>query len=444
MATYNKGTGNAGTLRQIITYTRNISARTVTFHVEFWILCSDGQTNVGSIGWTGTTAGTAVSGSVSLPAGFGSKKVAEYDLAPRSVQSNGFLSTANSRFIFAIPSTGTSGLGGPTSFTVDVDVPKIEYPAPSTPALPSGSSPSAGRATFSWSKPSGTVTGYRVWYWIAGVWTGVSQTGTSITLTGDPGDTISVQVAAYNDDNQSAMSGKRSVVTKAGAPSAPGRPSVSSSSAGAWAASWSAPSNTGGKPITGYNGRWRVNGGSWQTFSTTGRTAADSGNPPGATVEVQIQAENADAVSAWSSTGSVVMKAAAPSAPAKPTLASPLPGAWEASWSAPSSTGGKTLTGYIGRYRVDSGAWTTFTTSGTTAHASGPPGSQLDVQIAAKNADATGPWSATATITLKAAAYVGKGGSYPSAVGVYVGKSGAYPAAAGVYVGKSGSFVPAK
>lgn len=308
MTTYNKPTGSAGTLRQIITYTQNVSARTVDFHVEFWILCSDGATTVGSLPWSGTVAGTNVSGSVGLPAGFGSKKVAEYNVT-RAVQSDGYLSTVNSRFVFAIGDSGTSGLGGPTSFTQDVAVPKIEWPAPATPATPSMSSPFAGRVVASWSKPAGRVTYYRLWYWVNGVWAALNTSDLSYTFDVAPGDTVAVQVFAGNEDNLSAGSGTGTITAKENPASTPTGLAVARVSDTQHTLSWTRTSTYTSVVI-----QRSTNGGAWQQVGVASGNAAtytDTTTVANRKYQYRVAGVSAGGQSGWSNTVTVYTTPAA-------------------------------------------------------------------------------------------------------------------------------------
>lgn len=106
-----KPTGNSGTLR--ITDTGSA--------VEFWILCSDPATRVGSLPWSGIVNGQNVNGAIALPAGFGSRLVASYPVS------------TNQTVSFSIAKSGTSGLGGPSSVAMAISRQTVP-PAPTTVA----------------------------------------------------------------------------------------------------------------------------------------------------------------------------------------------------------------------------------------------------------------------------------------------------------------------
>ncbi len=111
MVDYDKSTGSAGTLR--IRDTGSI--------VEFWILCSDPSTNVGSLSWSGTINGVGVGGTVSLGAGFGAQLIDSWVISSTQVVA------------FNIGASGTSGLGGPTSHSATIS----RGPSATVPPAPS-------------------------------------------------------------------------------------------------------------------------------------------------------------------------------------------------------------------------------------------------------------------------------------------------------------------
>ena len=99
MANYDKKTGDYGTLRII----HNEDAARVTFQ----ILCSWPTTSTGPLSWTAKVNGTTHTGTVTLPAGFGTK----------SVLSGVDLNPGTQTLEFSIGASGTQGLGGPTTLT---------------------------------------------------------------------------------------------------------------------------------------------------------------------------------------------------------------------------------------------------------------------------------------------------------------------------------------
>lgn len=98
MPDYDRSTGSAGTLR----------IRDTGSSVEFYIGCSDPATNSGSIPWSASVNGASVGGAVSFPAGSGWRLVAAYPV------------TTAQTVTFSIGSSGTMGIGGPTSHSAAI------------------------------------------------------------------------------------------------------------------------------------------------------------------------------------------------------------------------------------------------------------------------------------------------------------------------------------
>jgi hypothetical protein len=113
MTDYNRAVGNAGTM----------TIRDDGATVSFIIACGDGATNVGSYSWSGVVNGVPVGGSVSLPAGFGSRVLGSWGV-----------STAQ-RVTFHQNATGTSGLGGAADHAADIPRAPVNV-LPSQPPLP--------------------------------------------------------------------------------------------------------------------------------------------------------------------------------------------------------------------------------------------------------------------------------------------------------------------
>lgn len=109
MVDYNKAIGSAGTM----------TIRDDGGTVSFIIACADGATTVGSYSWSGVVNGAGVGGTISLPAGFGSRVLGSW--AVSTTQTVSFHQNA----------TGTSGLGGAADHSANINR------APTTPVLPS-------------------------------------------------------------------------------------------------------------------------------------------------------------------------------------------------------------------------------------------------------------------------------------------------------------------
>jgi hypothetical protein len=176
-------------------------------------------------------------------------------------------------------------------------------------------------------------------------------------------------------------------------PSTPAKPTVVSNAVGAFTATWTKPSGT----ITGYDLRYRVDGGAWVTKSTTSLSMTVSGLTPGGLVEVQVRAKNAGGVGAYSSSATATMDANAPSAPATPTMSSVTTTSAVASWTAPAD-GGSPLTGYDVQWNTaQSETGATTASQGTTTTKtldSLTPGTGYFVRVRGKSAAGDGAWSA--------------------------------------------------
>ncbi len=133
----------------------------------------------------------------------------------------------------------------------------------------------------------------------------------------------------------------------------PGAPSLNSASAGvnSVSLSWSAPSNNGGASITGYSiYRSTTAGGEGTTaYATVGNVTSytDSAATAGATYYYTVAATNSVGTGSQSNERSATPLAAA-TVPGAPTLNSATGGinSVALSWSAPTNTGGASVTGY--------------------------------------------------------------------------------------------------
>ena len=270
--------------------------------------------------------------------------------------------------------------------------------------------PGNGSLGVSWSAVDGngsSITDYDVEYRVLGTstWTfhphASTNTNTTIgSLTN--GTTYEVKASSRNSLGTSLDS--PIVTATVGAPGRPAAPTLSSGNA-SLAATWTAPSTTGGSNIDDYDVRYRAEiSSTWtETADTTDSTTTSAtltGLKNGATYLVQVRAGNTRASDVkadgqWSP--AAAMKPGLPAKPAAPTL-----GAGNASlsvtWTAPSANGG-TLSGFKVQYKLATdSAWTshTFTSSGTTTTTTITGltnDSAYNVQVAATNEHGDGPWS---------------------------------------------------
>ena len=247
-----------------------------------------------------------------------------------------------------------------------------------------------------------------------GIWSSGALRYTVSSLTN--GVDYDVQVRAVNAVGNGSWSG-----AGAGKPlTTPSPPTVDSVTPGdeTLTVSWSAPSDTGGSEVTGYDLRhirsdapskaeanWTVRDGVW----TSGALQyALSGLTNGVRYDVQVRAVNEAGNGRWSGAVSGTPQ----TIPAAPTINSVTPGdeTLTIDWSAPADTGGSTVEGYDLRHirsdatdkaddnwAVRDGIWS----SGALEYAlSGlANGVRYDVQLRAVTGAGNGPWSAAASAT---------------------------------------------
>ena len=232
----------------------------------------------------------------------------------------------------------------------------------------------------SWTAPTDTsgddITGYQIQFSnfdkAAGTWAAwvelEATTGNDKTTYTDDGsnralmaeDTRQYRVAAINDGGTSGFSNLASATTvKATVPGAPKVPTLLPTGAQAITVNWTAPTNTGGTPITGYQIERSENGSSWKVLvkDTVGTaTTHPDGEVPKANTRWHYR------VSAINIVGTGMASDAANASTFPVSVAPPAPTdltAWEEGptrivllWKAPSPTGGE-ITGYKIEYSAD-------------------------------------------------------------------------------------------
>ena len=207
-----------------------------------------------------------------------------------------------------------------TDQTLSVAVPS----APTIGTATASIGAATGSATVSWSWTGPVPTGITSFEIVATPTSGPAITRTGIgrtlftgTVTGlVNGTTYTLQVRAVNQFGQGALSAASNAVTPAGLPGVP--TSVSAVRGNALAnVTWSAPANTGGSPITGYNVQVRIGGAVQSTTALTG-TATNTtvtGLTNGTAYNFRVQAVTLAGVSAFSAASPAVTPATTPGAP---------------------------------------------------------------------------------------------------------------------------------
>jgi titin len=269
------------------------------------------------------------------------------------------------------------------------------------------------QVTVSWTAPASTggsaITGYLVERSADGglTWTTLATTAASASnyvSTGlTNGTTYAYRVMAIN----AAGDGVASSTVTATPFTAASAPTALSATAGNAAAtlSWVAPVSTGGLPIVGYRVEISSNGGtSWSVaISDTGTTSTSvtvAGLANGTAYAFRVSALTSPGAGS-SSTPATTTPFGAPSAPRSLTV-TPSDSQLSLSWSAPASSGGSVLTGYLVEQSFDGGVtWTTVTTTTNTTFAiTGlTNGAPMAVRVTAQNAAGFGPDSGAVTST---------------------------------------------
>ena len=254
------------------------------------------------------------------------------------------------------------------------------------------------------------VTGYQVtqsndgitWTVVANV-SGINTLSTTIRgLTN--GQMYSFRVAAVNAAGPGAPT---NVVAAAPAavPSAPGRPTINVTSS-SLSLSWTAPASDGGSPVSAYQVWLSANGATATLGASSSVTNVTiTGLPGNVTYTAYVVAINAAGSSAHSPTATALTATTSvPSAPLA-LVSTTSAGTVQLSWTAPSSTGGTTVTGYKIYSSNDGGlTWTLVTTvSGlNTTVSSLVLGTTYSFEVFAVNAVGTGSGSNVVAATLNA------------------------------------------
>ena len=267
----------------------------------------------------------------------------------------------------------TNGVGNSAASTPSAAV--TPATVPSVPTALSGVSGN-GTVTLSWSAPSNDggnpITGYTVTPYIGAVAQTPSvfaSAATTQTIGGlTNGTAYTFTVIATNGVGNSAASTPSAAVTPATVPSVPTALSGVSGN-GTVTLSWSAPSNDGGNPITGYTVTPYI-GAVAQTpsvFASVATTQTIGGLTNGTAYTFTVIATNGVGNSAASTPSAAVTPATVPSVPSALSGVSGN-GTVILSWSAPSNDGGDPITGYTVTPYIGSVAQTpsTFTSAATT------------------------------------------------------------------------------
>ncbi len=278
--------------------------------------------------------------------------------------------------------------------------------APDSPTEVTVTATTSSSLTVTWIAPAETngsnLSGYTVEYrraadagQTAGNWIDASHSGNveTITLSNlDPYVLYDIRVAAVNGVGASdpAMGSGR---TDAALPSVPQNLQVSAVSQTELDVSWEAPSENGGRLITGYEVSHRkveIPPAAWSTPNAVGPVFIHTitGLEVETIYEVQVTATNLagtgdPATSSEVATNPIVLA----SAPTGATVSAPTHSSLTLEWSAPQSDGGGTITGYtVGHKLTTSSTYETQQVTGTTVVLrSLLPATTYDISIQATN-----------------------------------------------------------
>ena len=312
------------------------------------------------------------------------------------------------------------GNGGTDTITVTITITDVNE-APAQPAAPSVSTPtgSSTRLNVSWIPPTDTgpeITSYDLQY----------RQGTSGSFTNGPQDVTStsgaiqsltpntsyeVRVRATNDEGDSQWSLSGNGRTGATTPDKPTNLMAIASGQTQIDLDWTAPTNNGGSPITGYKIEWSPNGSSnWNVLEiNTGNTNTDYSDTDlsgGETRYYRVSAIN----SVGTGTASNVANAnigAVPGAPTNLTATARGTDRIDLSWRAPTNRGTSAITGYrteVSAHGAPGGydAWTAIvesTRSTSYSHTGLKAATTYHHRVSAINASGRGQSSQTANAT---------------------------------------------
>ena len=301
----------------------------------------------------------------------------------------------------------------------------------SAPGAPTGLTATANGQTqidLSWTAPSNdggaTITGYKIEVSTDGAsWsdlvTDTGSTTTSYSHTGlTAGSTRHYRVSAINSAGTGiASSADSATTTTAAKPGAPTGLTATANGQTQIDLSWTAPSNDGGATIAGYKIEVSTDGASWSDLVTdTGSTTTSyshTGLTAGSTRHYRVSAINSAGTGTTSSTDSATTTAA--TKPGTPTgLAATANGQTQIdlTWTAPSSNGGASISGYRIEVSTDGSSWgdlvaNTGSTTTSYSHTGLTAGSTRHYRVSAINSAGTGTASNTDSATTELAVGVG-------------------------------------
>jgi fibronectin type 3 domain-containing protein/N-acetylneuraminic acid mutarotase len=312
---------------------------------------------------------------------------------------------------YRVSATNANGEGAQSA-----SVSATTFNTPSAPqAMTASRGPDLGQISLSWQAPSSNggmaVTGYNVYRASAstGPYARIATLGVVFSHTDSGlgnGTTRYYRVRAVNAVGEGTNSSTASATTF----SSPSNPAGISATAGPGAGqitfNWLAPTNDGGKPVTGYKVyRSNVAAGPYNLIATLGNVLSyeDSGLGNGATWFYGVSALNLIGEGSRIS-GAGATTFVPPSAPQNPSAAQgPGPGQIKLAWQAPAANGGLPVTSYkVYRANAAAGPFVLIATLGNTlSYTDGGLGNGATrwYRISAVNAAGEGVQGATVSAT---------------------------------------------
>ncbi len=303
--------------------------------------------------------------------------------------------------------------------------------APTAPGVPTSLTATASGQTIinlSWTAPASNggalISGYRIEVSTDGGTNFsqlvASQSGTTYSHTGlSPGSTRHYRVRAINSVGSSGWSNTANATTGVATfPDAPTELTATDSVQTIINLSWTAPTNTGGAPISDYRILVSADGIDFTTILVSSHTTtrySHTGLAPGTTRYYRVSAINSAGIrgpeSNIAGATTATPTATVPSAPTSLTATPDGQTAIDLSWTAPASNGGATISGYRIEVSTDGGAsfsQLVASQSGTTySHTGLSVGSTRHYRVRAINSVGSSGWSNTANATTGAATVPG-------------------------------------
>jgi hypothetical protein len=335
--------------------------------------------------------------------------------------------TSGNTYTYKISAINSIGTSNPSSEVSATPSSSSTGTLPGAPTNLVGVAASPTQANLSWTAPANSggypITGYKIEYRIgSGSYTtlvdNTQNTNPTYSHTGLTTNQVYLYrvytVTAFGTSAQPSnevvvQPTSSSALTAPGSPTGLGATAVSPTQVNL---SWTAPSNNGGSPITGYKIEVKSGSGSYSNLvSNTGNTAttySHTGLTTGTTYTYRVSAINSIGTSSASSeTSATPTSSSSSSVPSAPTgLVATASSATQVnlSWSAPSSNGGYAITGYKIEYKIGSGAFSnlvsnTGTTSTSYSHTGLSSGTTYVYRVSAINQIGTGAASSEASAT---------------------------------------------